>query len=103
MDPCKVQTIVDWATPTFIQNVQCFLGFANFYRHYIAHYFSIVTLLTQLTKKYQPFYWGVEANNAFQSLKVSFITSPLLIHVDLSKPFILAMNISNFAIGVMLS
>ncbi len=21
MDPCKVQTIVDWATPTFIQKV----------------------------------------------------------------------------------
>jgi hypothetical protein len=27
----KVQTIVDWATPNSIQNVQCFLGFANFY------------------------------------------------------------------------
>jgi hypothetical protein len=31
MDPHKIQTIVDWATPTSIQNVQCFLGFANFY------------------------------------------------------------------------
>ncbi len=27
MDLCKVQTIIDWA----IQDVQCFLGFANFY------------------------------------------------------------------------
>jgi hypothetical protein len=26
MDPHKVQTIVDWATPTFVWNVQCFLG-----------------------------------------------------------------------------
>jgi hypothetical protein len=62
-----------------------------------------VTPFTQLTKKYQPFYWGVEADNAFQSLKVSFTTNPLLIHVDLFKPFILATDVSNFAIGVMLS
>jgi hypothetical protein len=32
MDPRKVQTVVDWATPTFVRNVQCFLRFANFYR-----------------------------------------------------------------------
>jgi hypothetical protein len=31
MDPSKVQTIVDWVTPTRVCDVQCFLGFANFY------------------------------------------------------------------------
>ncbi len=31
MDLHKVQTIVDWATLAFIQDVQCFFGFANFY------------------------------------------------------------------------
>jgi hypothetical protein len=36
-------------------------------------------------------------------LKVSFTTTPLLIHADLFKPFILATDVSNFAIGVMLS
>jgi hypothetical protein len=30
MDPCTVQTIVDWATPISIQDVQCFLGLLNF-------------------------------------------------------------------------
>ncbi len=30
MDPCMVQTIVDWATPISIQDVQCFLGLLNF-------------------------------------------------------------------------
>jgi hypothetical protein len=70
MDLRKVQTIIDWATLVSIQNVQCFLGFANFYRHFIAHYYSIIVPLTRLTRKDQPFSWGVEANNAFQSLKV---------------------------------
>jgi len=73
MDPCKVQTIVDWAIPTSIRNVQCFFGFTNFYRFFIAHYFSIVAFLTQLTRKDQRFSWGVEVDNAFQSLKGFFL------------------------------
>jgi hypothetical protein len=35
MYPHKVQTIVHWATLVFIQNVQCVIGFANFYPHFI--------------------------------------------------------------------
>ncbi len=31
MDLRKVQTIVNWATLTFVWDVQCFLVFANFY------------------------------------------------------------------------
>jgi hypothetical protein len=46
---------------------------------------------------------GVEVDNAFQSLKASFIIAPLLIHVDPSKPFVLEMDTSNFTIGVVLS
>jgi hypothetical protein len=56
MDPCKVQTIVDWATLTFVQNVQCFSGFANFYRFFIAHYSSILAFFTQLIRKDQCFF-----------------------------------------------
>ncbi len=46
MNPHKVQTIIDWATLAFICDVQCFLGFINFYWHFIGHYFTIVALLT---------------------------------------------------------
>jgi hypothetical protein len=55
MDPCKIQTIVDWTTLASIQEVQCFLGFANFYQHFIAHYYSIMAPFTWLTRKDQPF------------------------------------------------
>jgi hypothetical protein len=56
MDLCKVQTIVDWATLASIWDVQCFLGFPDFYRRFIAHYSMIVTPLIPLTWKDQPFY-----------------------------------------------
>jgi hypothetical protein len=36
-------------------------------------------------------------------LKAFFTTAPLLIHVDLSKPFVLEMDTFDFALGVVLS
>jgi hypothetical protein len=36
-------------------------------------------------------------------LKASFTTIPLLIHADPSKPFVLEIDASNFAIGTILS
>ena len=35
MDPSKVQTIQDWPEPHKVKDVQSFLGFANFYHHFI--------------------------------------------------------------------
>ncbi len=55
--------VIDWAIPTSIWNVSCFLGFANSYWHFIIHYSSIMALLIRLTKKHQFFSWGIEVNN----------------------------------------
>jgi hypothetical protein len=103
MEFCKVQTIVGWATLTFVQDVHCFYAFANFYCQFIAHYSIIMTFFTCLTKKDQPFSWGVKVEIAFQSLKASFTTDPLLIHADLSKPFVLEIDVCDFALNVVFS
>ena len=42
----KVQVIQDWAEPRKIKDIQSFLGFANFYRHFISHYSNIAVPLT---------------------------------------------------------
>jgi hypothetical protein len=103
MDPCKVQTIVDWITLACIWNIQCFLRFANFYWCFIAQYSTIVAPFTHLTWKDQPFSYGVEVENAFQSLKAFFTIAPLFIHVNPTKPFVLETYASNFALGAILS
>jgi hypothetical protein len=51
MDPEKVSCILEWQTPKNVTDVQCFLGFANFYRRFIKYYSKVVTPLTSLTKK----------------------------------------------------
>jgi hypothetical protein len=62
-----------------------------------------VAPLTWLTKKNQYFSWGVKDDNVFESLKASFMIIPLLIHLDISKTFVLEMDTYDFRVGVMLS
>ena len=38
MDLEKVAAIMDWEKPTTIQDIECFLGFANFYQRFIEGY-----------------------------------------------------------------
>ena len=51
MDPKKIQTYTKWKKPTIIWDVQCFLGFVNFYQIFINNYSKIDALLTRLTCK----------------------------------------------------
>ncbi len=82
MDSRKVQTIMDLVTPTYVRDVQCVLEFIKFYQHFIAHCSMIMTPLIHLLQKDQPFAWGVKYETIFQSLKVSFMTTLSLIHLD---------------------
>ena len=103
MDPSKVQTILDWQTPISIRDVQCFLGFANFYRKFIKNYSKIVLPLTELTRMNKKFMWSTSATEAFDHLKQAFTSAPILAYADLSKPFILEADASDFALGSVLS
>ena len=54
MSQDKVTTICDWPEPCKVKDIQSFLGFTNFYRHFIFNYSNIVVPLTQLTWKDAP-------------------------------------------------
>ena len=47
MDPAKVAAIKEWARPENVKDVQSFMGFANFYRRFIAglrpHQLAVLT------------------------------------------------------------
>jgi hypothetical protein len=38
VDSEKIQTIINWTTPTTVKGLQAFLGFCNFYRRFIEGY-----------------------------------------------------------------
>jgi len=86
MNSQRIDTIKNWPTPMTFQNVQIFLEFANFYRHFIEAYLRIVSPLTGLLKgsknekKTEPFKWLEDAEKAFNYLKKAFTTAPVLVH-----------------------
>jgi hypothetical protein len=94
IDPVKVQRVLDWPTPETVKQVKGFLGFGNFYRHFIDHYSNIAWPLIELTKKDTLFNWSEQCEGAFQELKWRFTTAPVLITPDLDKPFVLECNAS---------
>ena len=102
MDLKKVEAIVSWRVPKTVRDVQCFLGFAKFYRIFIKNDSLVATPLTRLTCK-DKLDWGPSAEKAFQDLKAAFTTAPILVHPDFMKTFYLETNASDFALGVVLS
>jgi hypothetical protein len=103
MDKSKVETIQCWATPSSVKDVQRFLGFANFYHRFIKGYSKITPPLIALTCKDKPFSWNPTAQAAFDTLKMAFTSTWVLIHPDPVKPFIVETNASDFALGAILS
>jgi len=68
----KVKTIQEWLEPNKVKDIQFFLGFANFYRHFIFNYSDIVILLTRLTRKDTPWNFDDKCRMAFNTLKQAF-------------------------------
>ena len=99
MDPVKVAGIIDWPTPATVKDVCSFLGFSNFYQHFVPHYSDVARPLLDLTKKTHPWSWDQSCNDAFQALKATFTSQPVLQLLDLSVPFAISTDSSKHALG----
>jgi RNase H-like domain found in reverse transcriptase/Reverse transcriptase (RNA-dependent DNA polymerase) len=103
MDPAKVAAITEWPMPKTIKDVQSFLGFSNFYHHFILDFSKLSKPLTELTRKDTPFSWTSEQQTAFNTLKHRFTTTPILLMPDFDAPFKLEADASDFDYGTILS
>jgi hypothetical protein len=103
MDPEKVQTIIKWTPPLCLKDLQKFLGFANFYRRFIRDFSKICRPLNDLMQKDKLWHWGDEQHSAFEDLKRSFTTAPVLSMFDYTKRTVLETDASDWASGGVLS
>ncbi|KAJ1582484.1 hypothetical protein NDA11_004644 [Ustilago hordei] len=102
MDPEKVCTVKEWPMPESIHDIQRFLGFANFYRRFIAHFARIAKPLTSLVKPiewFKKFELPEEAQQAFHKLIQAFTSAGVLQHFDYHLPTRLETDASDFAIA----
>ena len=103
MDPKKIQAVKEWETPTTVKELQCFLGFANFYRRFIKSYSRICNPLFRLLSKDVPWSWTEDCQKAFDSLVESFCSAPILRHYDPKLPTVVEVDASDSVIGGILS
>lgn len=102
-DPEKVSCIQNFVRPTSVVEIQRYLGTCNYYRKYIKDYSKITKPLTNLCKKDVPFVWSQSCEEAFQKLKNSLITAPVLIFPDFKETFYVTTDASHYAVGAVLS
>ncbi len=102
-DPEKVEAVKNWPTPTKTRDVRAFLGLCSYYRRFIRGFADIARPLHKLTEKDRPFSWTVDCETAFQELKKSLSTAPVLSYPTPDDPFILDTDASGFGLGGVLS
>jgi hypothetical protein len=103
MDPVKVKGVQEWPRPKNKKEVQSFLGFANFYRHFIRDFSLHARPLFDLTKKEVKWQWDVSQQEAFEELKQQMTTAPVLALPDDDQPFRVEADSSDVATGAVLS
>jgi hypothetical protein len=87
MDPVKVAGVAEWPEPTNKREVRFFLGFANFYRQFIKDFLHHSRPLFNLTRNDQKWRWEALEAFAFQKLKESVTSAPVLTTPTDNRPF----------------
>ncbi|GJX66868.1 putative reverse transcriptase domain-containing protein [Tanacetum coccineum] len=88
VDPAKIESIKDWASPKLPTEICHFLGLAGYYRRFIEGFLKIAKPMTKLTQKKVKFVWGDKQEAAFQLLKQRLCSAPILALPEGSEDFI---------------
>jgi len=99
----KVKIIQDWPEPKKVKDIQFFLGFANFYHWFIFNYLDIIILLTCLTRKDILWKFDFSYQDAFNSLKKAFTSTPILTHWIPDAQLIVETDALDYALAAILS
>ncbi|GJS86156.1 putative reverse transcriptase domain-containing protein [Tanacetum coccineum] len=102
VDPAKIESIKDWASPKSPTEIRQFLGLAGYYRRFIEGFSKIAKPMTKLTQKKVKFVWGDKQEAAFQLLKQKLCSAPILALPEGSKDFIAYCDASKKGLGVVL-
>ena len=101
MDYKKIQAMLDWPAPKNVKELRGFLGLTGYYRLFVKGYVSITAPLTNLLKL-NAYQWSNSTQQAFQKLKATMSSTPVLRLPNFEQEFILETDASNFGIGAML-
>jgi hypothetical protein len=106
--PASVAKILECPAPVSKSEIRRFMGMAEQYRTFIPSFAAIAKPLSRQQGKAKKggqmirFQWGAEEEAAFEALKLALATTPVLTLPDLSRPFRIYIDASEFAMGAIL-
>jgi len=103
MDPVKVQGVADWPVPHNIMDVRSFLGFTNFYRHFIHNFSEVAKPLNVLLQKDAKWEWTGAQFKVFEHLKTLLCSKHILAFPSDDRAFLIKADSSGYATGAVLS
>jgi transposase InsO family protein len=99
----KIETVQKWPTPRNLHDVRSFLGLCSYYRRFISGFADIAAPLHALAGKGVHFVWQSTHQKAFDELKRSLTTAPVLAMPDNESPYLLDTDASDTGLGAILS
>ncbi|GJY69467.1 putative reverse transcriptase domain-containing protein [Tanacetum coccineum] len=102
VDPAKIESINDWASPKIPTKIHQFLGLSGYYRRFIEGFSKIARPMTKLIQKSMKFDWGEKAEAAFQLLKQKLCSAPILALPKGSEDFVVYCDASHKGLGAVL-
>ncbi|GKC61981.1 putative reverse transcriptase domain-containing protein [Tanacetum coccineum] len=102
VDPAKIKSIKDWASPKTPTEIHHFLGLAGYYWRFIEGFSKISMPMTKLTQKSVKFDWGEKEETAFQILKQKLCSALILALPEGSEKFMVYCDASYKGLGAVL-
>nr|GEW42706.1 putative reverse transcriptase domain-containing protein [Tanacetum cinerariifolium] len=102
VDPTKIESIKDWASPKTPMKIYQFLGLVGYYRRFIEGFSKIAKSMTKLTQKGIKFDWGEKEENTFQLIKQKLCSAPILALPEGSEDFVVYCDASHKGLGAIL-
>jgi hypothetical protein len=102
VDPSKVQDVLSWNVPMFVDDIRSFLRLAGYYRRFIEGFSKISKPMTELLEKDKKFEWTPACKASFQELNERLMTALILVMPDMEKPFSIYCDASGQGLGCVL-
>ncbi|CAM8943703.1 unnamed protein product [Rhodiola kirilowii] len=102
VDKAKIDLIMTLPYPSTMRDIKSFLGHAGFYRRFIRDFSKKALPVSNLLQKDVPFEFTKACRDAFDELKKTLTSTPIIRAPDWGQLFEIMCDASDYAVGVVL-